>query len=454
MEAAAAPTMAIELSALLDGVGCQHLANTLANEQLSTWEGLSRLALLQHLKEAGVARLVERQALANAYAKAKRGEKPEWKVPPPPSPTGLDGSDSNRMPDTARSDTSPPYGTPIFDSNNDSGFTAMPHEPPDEAARALLQQLVLDDNADYHESRMGGVRLKLPVPALDSWTTRFGECGDRGCGCCRMREPRVRRRFRNLVVERTLAQLANTADQTGGGIRFVTPCTVSPGAAIRYATVGCGDLLTDVEILLGLSAGGATIEHICVCDSEYRGAGKHSLFRALRGVFAPARVVPFSSIAAMTHAAKQNPDDHGHMTLLAHIDANNIPSGEVHGLASRILVPGGHLFKLSNDGQFKAGRECWRRGRAPPPANMNDVSDVSDWRLGLERVTLGESAGRTNPLGVRESDDSWKRPLYDGEENEYQRKAPIGKPSDWQVQQATKGAAVTDEALMAALNVL
>ena len=56
--------------------------------------------------------------------------------------------------------------------------------------------------------------------------------------------------------------------------------------------------------------------------------------------------------------------------------------------------------------------------------------------------------------GVRESDDSWKRPLYDGEENEYQRKAPIGKPSDWQVQQATKGAAVTDEALMAALNVL
>ena len=103
----------------------------------------------------------------------------------------------------------------------------------------------------------------------------------------------------------------------------------------------------------------------------------------------------------MTHAAKQNPDDHGHMTLLAHIDANNIPSGEVHGLASRILVPGGHLFKLSNDGQFKAGRECWRRGRAPPPANMNDVSDVSDWRLGLERVTLGESAGRTSAPPTR-----------------------------------------------------
>ena len=70
----------------------------------------------------------------------------------------------------------------------------------------------------------------------------FGECADSSCGCYRLREPRVRGRFRNAIVARTNRQL-------GGG------------APVRYVSIGSGALLTDVEILSGLVESGHRIEY-------------------------------------------------------------------------------------------------------------------------------------------------------------------------------------------------
>ena len=74
-----------------------------------------------------------------------------------------------------------------------------------------------------HEERGGLVRFKVPpTPAaapVAHWTEAFGECGDRGCGCYRLREPRVRARFRNYVVNRTVEQLSNVAPAATGELR-------------------------------------------------------------------------------------------------------------------------------------------------------------------------------------------------------------------------------------------
>lgn len=507
----------VTLAAILDGTGNAHLKDALADELLTYWASLTRLELLAHLKEIGVTKLIERQAIANAFARAQRGLAPEWKVPEykahaavishlPPSRT----SSSEKAADAHSKCESVEMANDwfMFDTAGEqSSWYNVParklvhntlREPPleDQSWRARL----LSDDATFVK-KDGLVRFeeKAPpsspaLPVQMPWADAappptsaptllsvFGECGDSQCGCYRLKEPRNRSRFRNLVVERTVAQLgaditpppttphnlrchdaveqasdaAPTADTaafastsaapasdegasaTGSapaatdappnaaddarheqpGIASPPPSASPPAlAAVRYASVGCGNLLSDVEILSGFAERGLRIELIMLADPYY-GTGldvndKGGLFRTLAKLFAPVRVVAFRSLHDLRHAAAKEPEVYGRCTTFAQIDANSIGALEVKALAALLLVPGGQYFQLSNNGSAGASRTCWRRKPDEPRAysltpNSSDVA----WAKLMDVVAPAANEGFTSPLGVRESAESRARPL-------------------------------------------
>jgi len=461
---AAQAAAGLKIESLIEGTGLLHLRDTLANEDVATWAEISRVQLLAKLKENGVARLVERQALANAFGRYQRGEAPNWKAPPssaPSKPEHAQGPWGTALPERASAPAPvPKRGKPLFDSQT-YGADAAKGQPaiepaPSPAMRTRVRQMLLSAEAEYEE-RGGLVRLKAAAP-VTHWTEAFGECGDRGCGCYRLREPRVRRRFRNLVVNRTVEQLSKVAatesatgdDTTGAG----TPAEDGQGASaaarpgVRYVSVGCGSLLTDFEILCGLQEKGLDIEHIALADSEYRGRS-HEIFRCLASFFAPARVVAFDSMGDLRHAARDEPEAFGHATTFCKIDASGIGDITAKACAARMLVPGGHAFVVNNDGRCKAGRHCWRRSDLPALDEASAGSNDPAWAGRMDTATIDDEEGRRDPLGGVEPTESWERPLWDGAESD---SGPMGQPSHWQNQK--KEATLSDDALQAALNLL
>lgn len=415
----------LTLDALLKGTDLPHLKSILADEDLTTWQSMPRTALLNHLKERGVSRIVERQALANAFSRAQRGLQPEWKAPPPPSIDRKPPSANALAPAPLPPPT--PRGTPFFDSakgvwghafnsaqkeaSSTAGYiTAIPEPEASIVRRELLSAT--------HERRDNLVRIAAhPDSALFHWTNAFGECADAKCGCYRLREPRVRARFRNLVVARTVAQLAASAEQAEEGV--------------RYFSIGCGSLLTDVEILAGLREQGVPIAYVGLFDPDYKRGDGHQVRRllaALAAFVAPARVVAYGSRFDLQAAAEEEPEIHGRATTVCKIDAND---AEVIGMAGRLLVEGGHAFQLSNDGRTKAGRACWRRV-APPTGAMLRSDD--EWGRLLERVPIRDDEGFVSPLGVCESAESQAELLYGSADAEQSGRCTYGENS-WQNRQ-------------------
>ena len=60
------------VAGLLDTLSLAHLHGALDSESLESWKALSRVQLLAHLKMLGVAKLSDRQAVANGFSKAQR----------------------------------------------------------------------------------------------------------------------------------------------------------------------------------------------------------------------------------------------------------------------------------------------------------------------------------------------------------------------------------------------
>ena len=386
--------MAVSLVSLLEGTGLPHLSRTLEEETLATWAELSRLALLSRLKELGVARLIERQALANAFARSQRGLTPSWTPPVHScSPAERAGSTQSKSPVPSPR----PPGMPIFDETaSSSGSMAAP----DEATRLLVRRELLSATAVF-EHRDGQVRLRpssaasAPASAVATWVGSFGECPDSGCGCYRLGEPRVRGRFRNLVVSRLAEQYAQQQ------------------RPVRYASIGCGSLLSDFEVLCGLRERKVVLEHICLVDTAYSShslAPDRKLFRVLAAFFAPARVVAFSSIGQLKEAASREPASFGALTAVLQIDATGVPSIGAGGLAGRLLVPGGYHFELTNDGHRKSTTKVKRQPleSAPLRAAATDYSYLEQ----LEALKAEASEGWESPLGIVESAESRERPLW------------------------------------------
>lgn len=87
-------------------------------------------------------------------------------------------------------------------------------------------------HAVVHELRDGMVRLRRRAD-LGPWTSDLGECGDSNCGCYRLRRPASRRRFRELVVQRTLAGTIAASTRVRGQLaehQLERPLTLLPRA--------------------------------------------------------------------------------------------------------------------------------------------------------------------------------------------------------------------------------
>ena len=81
-----------------------------------------------------------------------------------------------------------------------------------------------------------------------------------------------RRRYRQIVVRRTLEQLRRLAREKGAaaGARAAAPPGYPPPefAGVRVVTLGSGNLLTDFEILLALWKEGVRIEQVRVARAN------------------------------------------------------------------------------------------------------------------------------------------------------------------------------------------
>ena len=430
-EAPVRPAWPLSLSALLAGTALDHLSTTLAEEDLGEWAMLPRVKLLARLKHLGVSAIAERQALANAFARSQRGLAPEWKPPaekterrasacaapaPPPPPTM-------------------PVGTPVFDSDE------LPGSAPTTSLEELRRQLLAATTT--HEVVGGQVRLAVEA---SSPLRVFGECADASCGCYRLKEPRVRARFRNLVVARTAAQLEELSP-TGAT------------AAVRYVSLGSGSLLTDAEILSGLLARGLAIESITLVDPEYRRTRmevEQQLLREMAALFAPARVLAFDSLADLREAVQAAPDVHGRATTVVQIDANAISSLDTTRVPSQCLITGGLAFELLNQGARKAGWSCRRRTPRPLPQKSELRSASGDLDGLLETVAIEESEGFVDPLGICEPVDSQARALFEGidEAGHATDRSFCGGVNAWQNRQNGKSPSESEAELNAALNLL
>ena len=186
------------------------------------------------------------------------------------------------------------------------------------------------------------------------WVRALGECGDGQCSTCRLAAPGVRRTFVDLVVRRTVRQLG-------------------AGGACHYCTIGCGLLLTDLQILSGLRAAGVRIATVVAVDSHFaeictataeagpapdtkasrrlrllrRASGCNALAQ-LASYVAPARVIALSSVESLVDACAREPAVYAQMTTLVQIDTAEIKRDATRLAAATALSDAGRAFILNN----------------------------------------------------------------------------------------------------------
>ena len=179
------------------------------------------------------------------------------------------------------------------------------------------------------------------------------ECGDATCSCCRLSCPRARRAFCQHVVESVLAARGDHEP-------------------IRYVSLGCGDALTDAQILSGLLEGGGILESVTLVDSRY---GDHfpehaAALSQLASFFAPCECVAFHSLRLLLERADPNlavtpsvPHAAGAHVIIA-CDAGEAVSKGIRQTASTLLAEGGLAFVLMNGGKYGSTTRAWARTAA------------------------------------------------------------------------------------------
>ena len=220
---------------------------------------------------------------------------------------------------------SPLHGMPVEEVAQFREFSST--TPPldrgqlDRAARCLLRAERRAGGGSHLalDGAMARLRPRSAPADVHALLRPFGECADLSCGCCRLVLPHVRPRFRDCVA----ALVAERWAQHG-----------SP--AVRYVTIGSGQLLLDVEILLSLSLEHAlTIETVVCIDTAYAdavrkrgvctaadaGAGpigdpQEAALARLALVLAPARVFAFDTLSQYELACAHRPDLFGRATTL------------------------------------------------------------------------------------------------------------------------------------------
>lgn len=223
----------------------------------------------------------------------------------------------------------------------------------------------------------------------------LGECADPDCGAHRLAWPEVRPSFRDFIVAHVQAAARGDARRWWGE------------EGLRYASLGSGQLLFDLELVERLRLSGVSFSQLCLVDTAYEQPELEER-RALRE-FADwqraaaqlcrhrtAEILAFSSVqdyraAAVGSSADPSDEITGRAAgchLLVHCDGG-WPGAfdECDRLAFDVLAPGGLFVRLSNDagpgfedleeqhcvGEFKA--EAWRKSWRQPWA-LEPVDDV------------------------------------------------------------------------------
>ena len=137
-------------------------------------------------------------------------------------------------------------------------------EGPEEYVRARVQKALLQGAPQQTFTLRGGeVSLSGGNAAL-SGLLSLSECADTDCGCYRLTKPWVR------------ASMAR-------GIGRLSALSFAKGDSVRYLSIGCGMLLTDLQVLCALQEAGFTIESAAFVD-ECLGVSKLPSHRKLRDV--------------------------------------------------------------------------------------------------------------------------------------------------------------------------
>ena len=127
--------------------------------------------------------------------------------------------------------------------------------------------------------------------------------------------------------------------------------------------MGCGLLLTDLEVICALQAAGLTIESATFVDAGVDTFRFHGALTELARFLAPARVVAYPSTNELATAVLEGRESSAH--VLVHCDAAKIGKLESRSLASQALVPRGLAFRLTNHGARKAATvDVWHRRAA------------------------------------------------------------------------------------------
>ena len=423
------------------------LEDALSKENVERWKQFDRPELLNHLKSLNL-NLSERQKCANAFGKLIRSLRPKSVEPSVPvMPT--DAWKKPYMHDAA----------PVFELRGSD----VPTPAGGEATRAEIRHLLLTGAASY-EGRQGQVRVKSsPNTPLWNWTRELGECGDPLCSCFRLTNPTARSRFRNLVVSRTVEQIRSDAlfraslasvrdyhsgagngdgsedaaaatghNDLGAAVKSAVQKPPTAGGVVRYVSVGCGQLLTDFEILCGLQEKGMEIGCILLCDTAYDhngiyGAGDlktRQPFNLLAGMFlqgkVEGRLSVFNSLKQLERACETESMLFGELTTYIHCDSEDIKQHESNRLAARLLVGGGHAFQLHNDGSRSGGGRisAWRKrttgeshvsfgpgsGWSSKPSDSAVVQALqsSDPAHSLTAITIRSTEGVEPLLNIRE----------------------------------------------------
>ena len=212
---------------------------------------------------------------------------------------------------------------------------------PTDSMRRAVAAALLDpqdnDGSDIeatHENLSGQVRVSSRIAGCAKvYCSAFGECADAGCGCYRLKQPQVRRRFRQMVVAKL---------------------TQDSPTAVRIVTVGAGALLTDFEILLDLWRRGVRIDAVVAIDTAYGDeVFKNEYTEALRALaifFAPARVFSFGTVSGYVAAARTSPTLYAQAHAFLRCDAAAVPTEDATAAATAALLPGCLAYELSNSG--------------------------------------------------------------------------------------------------------
>jgi hypothetical protein len=198
------------------------------------------------------------------------------------------------------------------------------------------------------ETRNGHLRLAMDRPStgsgINSWVEELGECADVNCGCFRGSHPQVRRRFRDFVCHS--ASVAHSRHRGGGGYY-----SSNARRGLRYASIGSGGLLFDLELLLALQAkqGCGSIESAIVVDRKYSFDGKAVLrFESILGP--SCEVHAFGHVDSFVMMAETNPHVFGNVDILVQSDADDIDDEATARVVAAGLATEGVALILRGDG--------------------------------------------------------------------------------------------------------